>query len=104
MNSHSAATADRELTNAEPIPESNPDLPAPTESSESSELSEPTSESQSPPALAQMTPTQIQIPHQVMTCSPPQAKLPQPATEHIDPDYPSITTRLCYNAYTEDPK
>ena len=36
--------------------------------------------------------TQILIQHPVMTCSPLQAKLPQPATEHLDPEYPLITT------------
>ena len=43
MNGDSVDTKDRELPNAEPIPKSSPDFPAPTESSESSE---PTSESQ----------------------------------------------------------
>ena len=46
MNGHSAGTAERELPNAEAIPEPSPDFPVPTELRESSELSEPTSESQ----------------------------------------------------------
>ena len=84
MNSHSTATVNREKSNAEAIPESCPDSPAPTVSSE---LSEPTSELKGLLALVQKM-TQIQVPHPVMTCSPLQAKFPQPVTEPLDPDIP----------------
>ena len=39
-----------------------------------------------------------------MTCSPLQAKIPQPATEYLDHEYPLVTMKPYQNAYKEDPK
>ena len=86
MNDHSAATEERQKPNAEAIPVSSADPQNPV-----NWVSQPVSH-KSIPALVQKM-TQIQIPHPVMTCSPLQAELPQPATEHLDPEYPLITIR-----------
>ena len=79
MDGQSAATENREKPNAESIPEPSPESP----------VSQPVSHKSLPTLIQKMTPTLI--PHPVMTCSPLQAKLPQPATEHLDPEYSLIT-------------
>ena len=86
MNGHSAAAVVREKPNVEAISESSPISLASNESSKSSELSEPTSESPKSTSSSVDDTDLIQIPHPVITHSPLQAKLPQPATEHLDPD------------------
>ena len=55
------------------------------------QVSQPVSHRSLPALVQKMTPAQI--PHPVMTHSPLQAKLPQPATEHLDPEYPSTTMK-----------
>ena len=92
MNSHSASKEDREKPRAEAIPESSPDSPAPIESSESSESSEPTSESQKSNSSSPEGDTDTDS-TSMMTHSPLQAKLAQPATEHLEPEYPLITMK-----------
>ena len=86
MNIHSAPTQDRKiqmqkpylsqvLTLQHPLSQVNPVI----------RVSQPASH-RTPPALVQMT--QTQIAHPLMTCSPLQAKLPQPATEYLRPRLP----------------